>query len=299
MYSTDLPDSPDLSAATWAGALSAVENLPLRRQIQAAAQTGGKVTVNGIEYDFSGLSDADYQKQYADAMAQTVLDLQKQYGPAYIQQRLDELKASDPQGWAQRKQLYKSIMSDLQGVTEADPQAVALENQMLDELEKGGTLDPEMLREVQQASRRGQAARGNTLGTAATLEEAQAVTSASDALRSKRQADALQFLTSGSSPDDIRYRKRQQAISNLSSFVSGTTPLAQFKGLTGAQAGAAPTVSTITAQGLDPNAGQTNAANAVTNYRTASQVAQNTANPWLAGLSGAASGLSAWSAWNS
>lgn len=189
--------------------------------------------------DFTGLGDADIAALNSDKMAQVMLDLQRKYGDDYIDEARSQLERSDPEGFAARKELYDQIMGQL-GEERDTTMARTLQQQIQDELEAGGTLDDQTRREVEQSVRRGQTARGNTMGNAAQFEEAMQVGTAAENRRNQRQGKALQFLTSGASADDVNYRTSQQNLSNLGAFLSGSTPTAQFQQLSGAQQGAAP-----------------------------------------------------------
>lgn len=284
------PAQPDYAAAEYAGAQAAANALPLQKQIEAAAQRGEKVTVNGKEYDFSGLGDAEYQSAYADAMAQAALEVQKQYGPEYIKQRMEELKAADPAGYAARQELYQKTMGGLDKAPPGMEDATALQESVLADLKKGGELHPEVERRVREGVLGGQVSRGNWLGGAAQDQEASAVVDASDKVAADRQARALQYLQSGSTPDDITYRDSQQDMANLHAFLSGETPTAQFSSLSGAGNGAAPMVTGSPGVGINytPGSGSGFASNVAgtTNSYLGSQ-----ANPWMAGISTGISAL--------
>src|SRR4029077_8909400 len=107
----------DYEEAARQGVYANLENYPLQYLIEAASRMGDKVTVDGQDYDFTGLGDTDNAAVMSDKMAQTMLDLQRATGPEFIKQRINELKASDPEGYAARKQLFDKIVAD----SEANP----------------------------------------------------------------------------------------------------------------------------------------------------------------------------------
>ncbi len=280
----DTPDIPDPAKAAQDAVFTDVSTLPQRRLIDAAAKTGGKVTIGGKVYDFTGLGDADVAKQYADAMAAATLANQKEFGDKQIQQRLDELKLSDPEGVATRQRLYDQIVGDLNKQPDR-PTADSLQQSILDDLNKGATLDPEVQRQLSQQVRGGQVARGNFLGNAATGQEVQALTKAGEDQRAQRQQRAITFLSSGETPEDVAYRRNQQGESNLGSFLTGQTPTAQFGQLAGAQNQAVPFYNYGTGQQTNPNAGAQGNQFANSVYSSQANLYANQVNPWMAGLS--------------
>jgi hypothetical protein len=278
------PGSPDYGAANREGVLADIYTLPTRRLIEALARTGGqqRLSISGtpVDVNFTGLGDADIAARNARTMARELLSLQQQYGPQYIAEARRQLQLSDPEGVAGRERLYGEIMGQLDQAPDTEMSQL-LRNEIMSEVQRGGELDPEVAREVEQNVRRGQTARGNILGNAAVFQEAQQVGQAAEQRRSARQQKALQFLTSGASPQDIEYRRFQQNIGNLGSFLHGQTPTAQFSQLSGAQNQAAPFMPGPAMQtNINPNAGQQAANFAQQNYAAQSQQT----NPWLAGI---------------
>jgi hypothetical protein len=126
--------------------------------------------------------------------------------------------------------------------------------------------------------------RGGSYGKADEFQRAMNIGQAADARRSQRQQKAAAFLAGGFGKDERNYRKSQQDMANLSSFMSGQTPTAQFQQLSGAQQGAAPFVPGTPGQTLNPNAGQQGAQFAQGVWNTQANIASQQANPWLQGL---------------
>jgi hypothetical protein len=93
----------------------------------------------------------------------------------------------------------------------------------------------------------------------------------------------LNYLKSGVSPEDVEYRRIQQALSNLGAFSNGTSPQAQFGSVSGAQQQAAPfnPVNYQTPAATNPNAAATGMQFANNMY----DINQQQANPFLSGLS--------------
>lgn len=294
------PDIPDPSEGYVAGVLADLETLPARRRLEAAAALGipMDVVLNGrnVSADFTGLGQAQVQREYADQMAQQMLSLQREFGPRFVQQRLEELQQADPEGFRMRRDLWDRVRTSVEEAQTAQrPEADLLQEQILTELEQGGRLPQSVAERVTQDVLGRQVARGNWLGNAAAQEEAGAVAGAADAYRAERQQRALQFLTSGTSPDDVRQRREQQGLANLGSFIAGETPQAQFGQLSGAQQGAVPwQTGGVAMPGTDPNAGAAgiNFANGL--YAGQVDWRNTQVSPWVAGLSGAAQGMNVW-----
>jgi hypothetical protein len=288
MGSPDIPAAPDYDEAARQGVYADLETYPMRYLTEAAAKLGGKVTINGKEYDFTGLGEADNAAVMSDQMAQALLDIQRNFGPEYIAQRIEQLKQADPQGYQARKDLFDKIMASAEAAPDR-PMAEELQASIVNELTNAGKLDARQLQQVQQAVRGGQVARGNFLGTAATAQEGAAAVQAGESLRDQQQSQALGFLNSGVTPEDVEYRRLQQSMANLGAFIGGETPQAQFANLSGAGTGAAPFVgggynSTTT----NPNAGATGINWAQNIYSGQNNWAQQQVNPYMAGISMAA-----------
>lgn len=256
-------------------------NFPSTWMANSAAQTGGKVVINGKVYDFSGLGNADQQGAISDTMAKALLDIQKNYGADFVKQRLADLQRSDPTGFAARKQLFDKILEDSQKGAPNQQMSEDLQGQVNTMLQGTGGLDEQGRQEVQNSVRGRQAARGIILGNAPAQEEAQAVVQAQDTLRTQQQQSAEDYLKSGISPQDIQFRKIQQDLANLGAFQNGQTPEAQFGQLAGAGNGAAPfsTPNYSNPASLNPNAAGIGINFAQSNFSTS----QQNANPFMAG----------------
>lgn len=285
MSSKKAPAPPDYEAAAREGVVADLETYPMKYLIEAASKMGGKINIGGKDYDFTGLGDGDTARVMSDQMAQAMLDLQRDLGPEFIKQRVEQLKQADPEGYAARKELFDRIIAS----TEANPDrplAEDLQASIVGELTNAGRLDARQLEQVQQNVRGGQVARGNYLGTAAAAQEGGATVAASDAARDATQQQALGFLGSGVTPEDVEYRRLQQNLADLGAFIGGTTPTAQFRSLSAAGNGAAPFIGGgPNTQTTNPNAGAQGINNAQNIYSGNVNWAQNQMNPYLAGLS--------------
>lgn len=286
------PSIPNPADSAVAGAVSDVANFPFQQQINSLAQTGGKATINGVNYDFTGLGNAQQSNAISGQMAQALLDIQNNYGSGYIQQRLADLKQSDPTGYAARQQLFDKILADSKAAPDR-PLSNDLQTSINQTLQNAGQLDEKGLQEVQQGVRGQQVAKGIYLGNAPASEEASAVVNASDALRSQQQQGALSYLQSGVSPADVAYRQIQQSLSNLGAFVNNQTPEAQFGELSAAGNGAAPfsTPNYSNPATINPNAAAIGVGFGNQVGSTAANYSASQSNPWLAGLASGISGL--------
>lgn len=224
LYGPDVPASPDYARANREGVSANLEALGPQKQVEAAARLGTKVTYTDPfdnqekTLDFTGFGDLDQARdmlpfiaESADAVAKAQLETSQKYGVDFIEQRLKELKASDPVGFQAREEMGDRV---------------------LNELRLGSKLDDEQQREVTQAERAAQAARGNIWGSGNAAAEAMSV-------------------------GDAGFRIKQQRLANAAAFLQGSTPVAQFGQISGAQAGASPFTPLNVQRGLgvDPNAG--------------------------------------------
>jgi hypothetical protein len=289
------PNIPDPNKAAVAGATANAENFPFQYIINQLAQVGGNATINGQNYDFTGLGTADNARVMSDQMAQALLDIQKNYGGDFVKQRLADLQQADPQGYAARQQLFDRILADSQKAAPNAKMSGDLQDLVNQQLSNGGRLTTgsnSETEQVQQAVRGNQLANGVFLGNAPATQEATAVEQADEQKRNAVQEASAKYLSAGVSPEDIQYRQIQQSLANLGAFENGQTPEAQFGSLSGAQNGAAPFTSGYqNTAGIDTGSALQGINNANSIYSGQVNWAQTQANPWLAGLSTAASGF--------
>lgn len=282
------PKIPDPNVAAVAGATEDMVNLPLKAKIDALAQMGGRAVIDGKLYDFTGLGTADNNAVISDQMAQAMLDIQKNYGSEYIKQRLANLQQADPTGYAARKQMFDRILADADKNPNR-PIAEDLQAQIADALAKGGSLTTgpgSQLEQIQQDVRGRQIANGIFLGNAPANQESNAVFQAGDAVKQQRQSQAAGFLNSGVTPEDVEYRRIQQSLSNLGTFVNGQSPVTEFGSLSGAQGGAAPfDPGQVAMPTLNPNAGYQGMQDASQLYSGQVNWSNSQVNPWTFGLS--------------
>lgn len=251
--SSQTPDSPDYAKATREGYLADIETLPLRKMIESAAKMGTKVTYKDpktgkdVTADFTGYGDADQSR------AQLKFTEESADAMAKMALGIQEKYGAD------------FIAARLKELEQSDPVGTALRKKLGDtitaDLDAGYGLPKGLEDQIVQSERSAQAARGNILG------------------RSSAAAEAMKT-------GDAAFRLYQQRLANASSFLSGTTPVAQFGQISGAQQGAVAVQPMAMQQGmtLNQNAGMQSAAYAQQNYQN--EVANN---PWL-NLAGQLSG---------
>jgi|TARA_E500000305_G_C4018307_1_gene237097 hypothetical protein len=245
LYSSDPPDAPNIAGANEAGVWADAETLGIRKLIANAAKFGKSIDVKvpifdsegnktgfkDVTYDFKGYSDADATREEMEFGAEAADFMTK--AMLDVQQKYG-------------KDFVKQRIEELKA---ADPTGYEV-REMLGEsakadLERGTELSPDMARQVTQQERAAQAARGNIYGSAPAAAEA---------------------MTLG----DAGFRMRQQRLANAASFLSGSTPVAQFGQISGAQQGASPFNPMGIQSGIsvNPNAGAQGQQWAMNSYNT-------------------------------
>ena len=238
-YSPDMPDAPSIAGANEAGVWADLETLGVRKLIANASKFGksvdvkvpifdadgnkkkdedGNIVFKDVTYDFKGYSDADSTRADMEFGGEAADFMAKTM--LEVQQKYG-------------KDFVKQRLEELKA---ADPTGYEV-REMLGEsakadLARGTELSPEMARQVTQQERAAQSARGNIYGSAPAAAEARTV-------------------------GDAGFRMRQQRLANAASFLSGSTPVAQFGQISGAQAGASPfnPMGIQAGIGVNPNAG--------------------------------------------
>ena len=227
---------------------------------------------------FAGYSTADIQRKLLGEQAAGQLANAQKYDAGFIDSAAKQEAQANPQGVAARGQLYKDIQSQIANPPQS-PVAETMNKQVGERVAAGSGLTPEE-QAVLDASVNNTVTgtSGNTPNFGAALTtgfEGQARQAGND------QAGAA-WLASGNTPGDIQYRSEQQDLSNLSKYVNGQTPEAQFGQLSGAASGPTPTTPNVPQPGVNFNAGTQGANAALNAYDQQTQQA----SPWMAGLSG-------------
>lgn len=269
-----------------------------------------------------------YRRLYDPQRIKEAQDLQDKFGPNQYRQQLAALNQLDPEGQALRRLLYSKIsgalenggINPLQGRAYnqlgqlamsgaahpfVDPQQGRAYNQLgtsvRGQANRGGQLDPESLRQIQQTIRSRQGASGNS-GNAADMAEAVYVGQRAQQLQQQRLSNLSSF-TAMNSPFT---QARQQGFQNLAGFTGMQSPQERSLAEAGSflslptpeqQIGAISSVAPDRAQAyVNPNSGAQGLQWGLQNYQN--QLAQYQAgggatNPWMNALGGAAAGAAA------
>jgi hypothetical protein len=239
--------------------------------------------------DFAGRGAADIQGQIMKALAQGQLDTAKEFDPQFIASALEQEKLADPQRFEARDMLYNDIQKQI-NTPVVSPVANEVQRQVAEKVAAGQNLTPEEKAMLDKAVQEGTGARG---GASDGIDFSRALTTGTAGTQ-REMANAgagINWLSSGQTPEDLQYRQDQQNLSNLSNYISGQTPEAQFRELSGAQQGATPMAQAQPLPTANLGAGQQGASAAVGNFGLNVSAALNQPNMWLQGLSTTLQGL--------
>ena len=228
------PAAPDYAASNREGVLTGIELLPLQKQIEAAAKMGTKISYTDPrtgakkEADFTGAGDADQMRGQISFMTEAADAMAK-----------SQLESQQKYGLGYVEQRTKELEA-------ADPLGTKMRKALGESIYSEGfgtNLTKSQEEQTIRAELAAQARRGNIFGAAPAAAEAMAV-------------------------GDAGFRMRQQRLANASAFLSGTTPVAQFGQISGAQQGASAfnPMGIQQGMGLNPNAGQAGAQFAQNSY---------------------------------
>lgn len=231
--------------------------------------------ISGKKIDFTGFGQADVQGQIMKDLAKGQLESEQKYDPQFIAAQLKQQKEADPQKFAAREALYKSIQEQI-GNTPQSPVSQEMNRQVQERVHAGSMLTPE----EQSMLDRAVMERGGTSGESDF--SGALTTGLAGTQREMANAGAgMNWLASGTTPDDIKYRSEQQNLRNLANYYSGKTPQSQFNQLSGGSVGSTPLAQAPAMPSANMNAGQQGAAGSLMGYEQ--QMLQ--ANPWMAGIS--------------
>ena len=228
--------------------------------------------------DFKGYGTADVQAKIADETAKNNLALQQKYDSKFIDSALAQEKEADPQSFAARAEMSKLIQQGIDQPT-TNPTSQMLADQVQSRLKAGKGLDEFDTGVLNDATARALKDRG---GSTVPADFAQPLTTGLAGNQRQLQGVGLATgeLSSGTTPEDVAYRKEQQNLGNLSAEINGATPTTQFKSLSNAQVAPTPSMAGSplpqTQNSLPLAAGA-----AATQY--GQQAAQP--NSWMAGIS--------------
>ena len=254
----------------------------------------GATTLNGVPVtinrdgtytvSFKGYGQSDVEARAAKENAANQLVLAQKYDPQFIAQALAREQEADPESVAARQAMSSLIQQQINRPLN-DPVSELLNAQVQDTLNAAShnaLTDPETTL-LNAAVADAQSARGGPSGRA---DFAAPLTTGFAG--EQRQANAAQaamgFLSNGSSPEDIAYRREQQNLANLSAEVNGKTPQSQFASLSGAQSGPTPMVATSPLPTMPNNELQAMGP-AMQTWESQMANANNQVNPWMQGLS--------------
>jgi hypothetical protein len=241
--------------------------------------------------DFNGYGQAQTQGTIASQEAAGQLALAQQYDPAFIASALQQEQEADPQGAAARQAENALIQQQIQNNPD-QPVADLLQSQITSRVNAGKGLDDFDTSTLNNAVQQALGARG---GGAAGADYAQPLTTGLPGAQRQLQGEqeGISELGSGTTPEDVTYRREQQNLANLSAQVNAQTPESEFRSLSSAQSGPTPGVAGP-AQPLTP--GDTTgaaASSSLGSFGTQLQNLQRQSNPWLAGISTLLSGAGA------
>lgn len=184
----------------------------------ATAATGGPTADQLQSYlnTYQQLDPAGYAQRVA--LGQGVSDQVKQ-AQQYVTQVTGQAPTSATDALAKYKQLDPAGYASMTALGAAQDASL---KQATDQLALGSQLDPVTQRQVEQATRAGQAARGNVYGTPQMVSEAMTTGQAGLALQAQRQAAAQNaegsmqsYLTSGATPGAVGQAGYQQGLTNV------------------------------------------------------------------------------------
>lgn len=255
----------------------------------------GQTTINGVPVtmnkdgsytvSFKGFGQADVQAANAKKAAASQLELSQKYDPQFIAEALKQQQEADPESFAARAEESKLIQDQINRPINS-PVSDMLNQQVQDSLDaaNNNTLTDMDTARLNAAVAQAQGDRGGGSGPA---DFAQPLTTGFAGEQRQQAADqaAMGFLASGSSPEDIAYRREQQNLGNLSAEVSGKTPESQFGSMSGAQSGPTPMVTASPLPVLPGNQDQAAAQVAIQNAQTTNRFNNNQINPWMQGIS--------------
>lgn len=233
--------------------------------------------------DFTGYGTADIQSELARKMADVEANLGDKYGTQFAKEAAKEAEQANPLGTAARNKEYDLIQQHLNNPDPINPLSTSLQSGIDAQLKAGNGLDPMSRDLLDAAVAKANASRGGAVdpnAVATRMGEGAEGEARRQAGITKSQA----FLNSGATPADIEYRREQQNLADLSSFVGGRTPESQFQSLSGAGQGAAPITPAQSQPQMPTNAAQVGTAGASAQFGAQTQQASQP-NSWLAGIS--------------
>jgi hypothetical protein len=246
---------------------------------------GQHVAGHTQNYDFSGYGTADIEGELARQYAHLQEQLGAKYGTQFAEEARHEAELADPQSFAARAKELELIQQGIDNPAPINPMATTLDQRMTERLKAGSGLDSMSQEALDKAIQGANASRGGSLG-AGDVAESLSTGVEGAARRQAAIQDALRYVGSGVSPGDVQYRREQQNLQNLGSFVAGRTPESEFQNLSGAgAAGAAPFYGGQPLPQQPSNAGAGGPQYALANWQAGLRQQQSQVGGWTTGLS--------------
>ena len=234
-------------------------------------------------FDFKGLGAADIQSTLAKANAKSQLALSQKYDPQFIAAAKAQEDLANPEGAAARQRMDELVQEQISRPNE-QPVADELNRQLSQRIAAGKGLDEFDTSVLNKSVQDSLGARG---GGGAQVDWSRPLTTgfAGEQRRLAGIGESGNFLASGTTPEDVAYRRSQQNMANLSAEMSGQTPVSEFASLSGARNGPTPTANGQPLPLMQGNTSGAAGSAAAGAYSTGMGYAANQANPWFTGLS--------------
>jgi hypothetical protein len=241
--------------------------------------------------NFKGYGTADIEGKLAGQMTDIQTNLGAKYGKQFAQEARTEAQQADPMGFAARQKELDLINNEIDKPMPINPMATTLDQRMAERVKAGSGLDDMSRNLLDEAVSRSNADRGGSTSAG----DVAGIMSTGNEGAARRQAGttaAGAWLSSGATPEDVAYRREQQNLANLGSFIGGQTPQSQFQNLSGASQGAAPFYPGQPGPTQPNNASTVGPAYSVAAWQKQLAGQSGQANSWMAGLSSIMSGVS-------
>lgn len=243
-----------------------------------------KVPAGTQTADFTGYGTADVQGKIARQYAAMEQQLSEKYGPQFAAEAAKEAQEADPEGYAARQEMYQQIQNEL-NKTPQRPVADLLQQQVAQQVQAGNRLDPMESEVLRGAVADAQFARGQGGSSAQDFATPMETGLPGEQRQQAGISKGMSWLGGGATPEDVAYRRQQQDMANLSAFINGQSPVAEFPQLSSAQQGTTPFVPGQAGAQM-PNANLGAASQfALGNWNTQMKQALNTPNSWMTGVS--------------
>lgn len=270
----------------------------LQSQLANIPQGGGTIYRNAqgqivpqgqAVLNFQGHGTADIEGKLAQQMADIQTNLGAKYGPAFAAEATREARMADPLGFAARDKELSMIENQMKNPIPVNPLATTLDQRMDARVKAGSGLDSMSQSLLDQAVARANADRAGSGGNEAGIETNMTTGAEGAARRQQGIQQAQSWLSSGATPEDVQYRREQQNLADLSSWLQGRTPESQFGSISGQ--GATPFYPGQQMPQAPNNAASVGQPFSIAAWQQQIRGMGGQANSWLGGLSALMSGL--------